>query len=278
MKKNFTAIPNNEFLEIENKYNLNSTLEYILIKMRGMADKFGQGFQKSQADMAKICRMSKSTFIRQSEELINRGFIAKKVVYLDKKNAESCYWTVNIEYTFEEYDLSTTTVQNENTHIQNDNGVLSDWQGGIVNMTKKEEGFKISFKDFKEGGYNKGSQFQIERFKQLIKDNTFDILQTLLNQKGVQRGIIEDIKERMAFEIAFNKSLTTLYANREKTINKIINDLSKEKNIYSFSALFVHRYVEDINKIMLSLNKQNEEEEEENTPTTVPFYNWLDAK
>src|SRR6476620_11257008 len=227
-RKNFTATPNTFLLDENKSHNVNQLLKnatekLIVITMSGLQDKFGKNFQKSETHIANMCLMSRSTFNRNMENLINKGIFSKTVIKKEgSQENEASFWTLNIELLHDiEVVPNSDNVENEIGQglSQNDIGVVPNSDKGCPNLGQKEDLKDLKDLELEEEEeeyiYNKPSKndLLISYWETELETNSY---KEFLTASGFKHDTIKEIITKTATKIT-KKELSHLDAK-----NKIV--------------------------------------------------------
>lgn len=262
-RKNFTSTPNDFLLDEKKEHNANQILKnatekLIVVIFEGLQAKYGKEFQKSAKQLANMCLVARSTFIKNIDNLIDRGIISKRVEKIEgSKENETTYWTLNLTFPFDyeieenEVILNSDNVQNETTLTENNIGVIPNSDNGCPNIGQKKD-----FKDLKDlEEENNNNIYNKPHFKRLLLALENTGIENILNNKGFSHGTIKEIKKKITIKL-FNKDLS-LISLRDNFIENAVIEYNKDKNnnIHSHSGLYVHKLVQVIDNFNIESNE-----------------------
>ena len=182
---------------------------------------------------------SKSTFIRKTGELVEKGFLKKQVTN-SKKGKKGTFLYISFGTKFSEL----LEYETENTPTQNDNEGYSKREGGLPNL---DRGATQNDK----GGYSKWVDKDSSLTDPSLIDSSIRDRESKKEEKNNFSSVCEEIKNKWV-EIAhkFDLSGVKLKINdkRKKAIKILLNEYTIEELLQAMDKIHISKFLQGDNK------------------------------
>ena len=182
---------------------------------------------------------SKSTFIRKTGELVEKGFLKKQVTN-SKKGKKGTFLYISFGTKFSEL----LEYETENTPTQNDNEGYSKREGGLPNL---DRGGTQNDKE----GYSKWVDKDSSLTDPSLIDSSIRDRESVEKEKINFSSVCEEIKNKWV-EIAhkFNLSGVKLKINdkRKKAIKILLNEYTIEELLQAMDKIHISKFLQGDNK------------------------------